>query len=181
MATLAYDAYLLLTRKHRVPTVDWHLQLRDEEASMLRIFAIGLLAALLAACDATSTVTEGFKQARSVESDLETATGVKPNVGFNWANGQLVTVTVLFPAIPETKPLREIADEVRAAVGKEFKQQPNNVMLAFSLGKVVPGTKTDAPTLSRVASAPLPKFANSSPQPLTRTSEAKGHWLSLRF
>ena len=148
---------------------------------MLRIFAIGLTAVILAACDATTTVTEGFKQARSVESDLETATGVKPNVGFNWANGQLVTVTVLFPAIPETKPLREIADEVRAAVGKEFKQQPNNVMLAFSLGKVVPGTKTDAPTLSRVASAPLPKFANSSPQPLTRTSEAKGHWLSLRF
>jgi hypothetical protein len=125
----------------------------DQEASMLRILATGLLAASLAACDATSTVTEGFKQARSVESDLETATGVKPNVGFNWQNGQLVTVTVVFPAIPEAKPLREIADEVRAAVGKEFKQAPNNVMLAFSLGRVVPGIKTDAPATSRMASA----------------------------
>jgi hypothetical protein len=119
---------------------------------MLRILAIGLVAVMLAACDATSTVTEGFKQARSVESDLETATGVKPNVGFNWQNGQLVSVTVVFPAIPETKPLREIADEVRAAVGKEFKQPPNNVVLAFSLGKIVPGIKTDAPAPSRMAS-----------------------------
>ena len=120
---------------------------------MLRIFAIGLTAVILAACDATTTVTEGFKQARSVESDLETATGVKPNVGFNWHNGQLVSVTVVFPAIPETRPLREIADDVRAAVGKEFTQAPNNVVLAFSLGKVVPGTKTDAPAPSRMASA----------------------------
>jgi hypothetical protein len=120
---------------------------------MLRIFAVGLIAVILVACDATSTVTEGFKQARSVESDLETATGVKPNVGFNWQNGQLVSVTVVFPVLPETKPLREIADEVRAAVGKEFKQAPNNVVLAFSLGKVVPGTKTDAPAPSRIASA----------------------------
>ena len=119
---------------------------------MIRIFAIGLLAALLAACDATSTVTEGFKQARSVESDLETATGVKPNVGFNWQNGKLTSVTVIFPAIPETKPLRELADEVRATVGKEFKQEANNVVLAFSLGKLVPSTKADAPATSRLAS-----------------------------
>jgi hypothetical protein len=157
MAPLAHNAYLLLTREHHPPTVDCYrdrlaLQLRDEEASMLRIFAIGLIATSVAACDATSTVTEGFKQARSVESDLETATGVKPNVGFNWQNGQLVTVTVVFPAIPETKPLREIADEVRTAVGKEFKQVPNNVVLAFSLGKLTPGTQTNAPAMSRWAS-----------------------------
>jgi hypothetical protein len=120
---------------------------------MLRLFATCLIAVSLVACDATSTVTEGLKQARSVESDLETATGVKPNVGFNWQNGQLVSVTVVFPAIPDTKALREIADEVRAAVGREFKQTPNNVVLAFSLGKVVaPGTKTEAPTTSRLAS-----------------------------
>ena len=119
---------------------------------MLRIFATSLIAVSLAACDATSTVTEGFKQARSVESDLETATGVKPNVGFNWQNGQLISVTVVFPAIPDTKALREIADEVRAAVGKEFKQGPNNVVLAFSLGKVAPSTKADAPATSHLAS-----------------------------
>jgi len=119
---------------------------------MLRILAFGLFAISLAACDATNTVTEGFSQARAVESDLEASTGVKPQVGFNWRNGQLVSVTVAFPAIPETKPLRELAEDVRAAVGKQFKQAPENVVLAFSLGKIVPSTRTDAPATSRMAS-----------------------------
>jgi len=116
-----------------------------------RIFALGMFVLSLAACDVTSTVTEGSKQARAVESALETSTGVKPNVGFNWQNGKLTSVTVIFPAIPEAKPLRELADEVRATVGKEFKEGANNVVLAFSLGKVVPSTKADAPATSRLA------------------------------
>ena len=117
-----------------------------------RIFALGMFVLSLAACDVTSTVTEGFKQARAVESALETSTGVKPNVSFNWQNGQLTSVTIIFPAIPETKPLRELADEVRATVGKEFKEGANNIVLAFSLGKLVPSTKADAPATSRLAS-----------------------------
>ena len=117
-----------------------------------KTFALGLFVISLTACDVTSTLTEGSKQARAVESALETSTGVKPNVGFNWQNGKLASVTVIFPAIPETKPLRELADEVRATVGKEFKQDANNVVLAFSLGKVVPSTKADAPAMSRLAS-----------------------------
>jgi len=119
---------------------------------MLRLLAIVLLAAGLAACDATNTVTEGFQQARSVESELEASAGIKPQVGFNWQNGRLVTVTIVFPKIPETKPLRELAEDVRAAVGKQFKQGPENVVLAFSLGKVVPGTRTDGPARSQIAS-----------------------------
>src|SRR5690242_5657556 len=117
-----------------------------------KIFALGMFVISLTACDVTSTLTEGSKQARAVESALETTTGVKPNVNFNWQNGQLTSVTIIFPAIPETKPLRELADEVRAAVGKEFKQQANNVVLAFSLGKSVPSTKADVPAMSRMAS-----------------------------
>ncbi len=125
----------------------------DKEAHMqLRIFALGMFAISLTACDVTSTLTEGSKQARAVESALETSTGVKPNVGFNWQNGKLTSVTIIFPAIPETKPLRELADEVRATVGKEFKDGANNVVLAFSLGKLVPSTKADAPATSRLAS-----------------------------
>jgi len=122
---------------------------------MTRLLAAALLAASLAACDATSTVTEGFKQARSVESDLEASTGIKPRVGFNWQNGRLVSVTVAFPTILETKPLRELAEDVRAAVGKQFKQAPDNVVLAFSLGKVAPSTRMDALATSRMARADM--------------------------
>ena len=120
---------------------------------MLRNLALVLLAISLASCDATSTLTDGLKQAHGVESDLATSIGVRPQVGFNWRNGQLVQVTVGFPKIPEAKPLQELAEAVRAAVAKEFKQAPQNVVLAFSLGKVVPNTSADGP------SAPLPAFA----------------------
>jgi hypothetical protein len=117
-----------------------------------KIFALGLFVISLTACDVTSTLTEGSKQARAVESALENSTGVKPNVGFNWQNGHLTSVTIIFPALPETKPLRELADEVRATVAKEFKEGANTVVLAFSLGKSVPSTKADAPATSRLAS-----------------------------
>lgn len=100
---------------------------------MPRLLAIVLLAAALAACDSASTLTDGFKQARSVEADLETSIGTRPQVGFNWQNGRLVSVTVVFPKIPETKPLLELAETVRAVVGKQFKQAPEKVVLAFSL------------------------------------------------
>lgn len=58
-----------------------------------------------------------------------------PQVGFSWRNGRLASVTVSFPRLYEAKPLGELAGAVRAAVGKEFKQTPDNIVLAFALGK----------------------------------------------
>ena len=101
---------------------------------MFKIAAILAFTISLAACDAFSTVTEGFKYAKAVESDVEEATGVKPQVGFNWNNGRLVSVTVAFPRIYDAKPLRELAETIRASVQKQFKQTPDNIVLAFSLG-----------------------------------------------
>jgi hypothetical protein len=102
---------------------------------MFRIAAALVLALSLAACDAVNTVTEGFSQAKAVESDLETATGIRPQVGFNWNNGRLVSVTVQFPRIQESKPLGELAQTVRSSVNRQFKQTPENIVLAFSLGQ----------------------------------------------
>src|SRR5262249_19554386 len=82
-----------------------------------------------------STFTDGLKQAKAVESDLEQSVGIRPSVGFNWNNGQLRQVTVVFPGMPETMALPQGAGAVRAAVGKEFKQTPDNIMMGFSLGK----------------------------------------------
>lgn len=101
---------------------------------MFKIAAILVFTISLAACDAFSTVTEGFKYAKAVESDVEEATGVKPQVGFNWNNGRLVSVTVAFPRIYDAKPLRELAETIRASIQKQFKQTPDNIVLAFSLG-----------------------------------------------
>ncbi len=102
---------------------------------MFKIVAILAFAVSLATCGPVSTVTEGWKHAKAIESDLEVFSGVAPQVGFNWYNGRLVSVTVAFPRIYETKPLRELAEAVRASVSKQFKETPDNIMLIFSLEK----------------------------------------------
>lgn len=105
------------------------------EISMFRIATALALLLGLTACDAVNTMTEGFSHAKAVETDLEASTGVKPNVGFNWANGRLVQVTVTYPRLFETKPLKDVAAAAREAIAKEFKQTPENIVLAFALGK----------------------------------------------
>jgi hypothetical protein len=101
---------------------------------MFRIAALLAFTIALAACDAVSTVTEGFKYAKAVETDVEHATGVKPQVGFNWNNGRLTSVTVAFPRLYDAKPLAELAETIRTSVKTQFKQTPENIVLAFSLG-----------------------------------------------
>jgi hypothetical protein len=82
---------------------------------MLRLAAVAALAIGLAACGMIDAMRDGLKHTRAVESDLEVSTGVKPSVGFNWHNGQLVVVTVTFPQVLETRPVRELAGLVRAS------------------------------------------------------------------
>jgi hypothetical protein len=102
---------------------------------MLRIAAALILALALAGCDAVNTMTEGFSHAKAVEKDLESATGVKPNVGFNWKNGSLTLVTVTFPRLIEAKSLRDLAAATRDSVSREFKQTPESIVLAFAVPK----------------------------------------------
>ena len=102
---------------------------------MVKIVAALVFAFTLAACDAVDTLKEGFGHAKAVESDLEESTGVRPQIGFNWRNGQLVSVTVQYPRIVESKPLHELAEAARASITKEFKQTPNQIVLAFSVPK----------------------------------------------
>lgn len=98
---------------------------------MLRIAVLLLVAFSLAGCDAISTLTDGFKYKSAVEEDLAKATGIKPQVGFQWTNGRLVQVTVVFPKVYDGQPLPQLAETVRRAVTAEFKQTPENIELAF--------------------------------------------------
>ncbi|WP_426437971.1 hypothetical protein [Bradyrhizobium genosp. P] len=105
-----------------------------------KVATLALLAGCVAGCDMVDAVFDGFKHAKAVEADLEPTAGVKPAVGFNWHNGRLTSVTVTFPVLLEDKPLRELAEAARTAVGKEFKQRADDVVLAFSLGPSATGT-----------------------------------------
>jgi hypothetical protein len=100
---------------------------------MYKTIAALILAATLAGCDAVSVVTDGIKHSSAVATDLEKATGIKPEVGFSWKNSRLTSVTVSFPRLYEDKPLRELAALTRAAIVREFGQAPKTIQLAFEL------------------------------------------------
>jgi hypothetical protein len=100
-----------------------------------KTIAILVLASSLAGCGAVELLSKGLAYAKAVETDLQQATGVKPEVGFNWRNGSLASVTVTFPGVHVGRPLDELAGTVREVVVKEFKQTPDTIVLAFSLGK----------------------------------------------
>ncbi len=104
-----------------------------------RVAALLALAAGLAACDAWSTLVDGWTYAQAVETDLEASTGMKPEVGFHWKNMRLESVTVVFPRLYLAKPLPEFAETVRRVVYDRFKQTPDDIVLSFSLGKAASG------------------------------------------
>jgi len=106
----------------------------------LRLAAFVALALSLAACGVIGTLIEGWKYAKAVEADLESETGVRPSVGFKWENGRLLTVTVAYPQLYESKPLTALAEIVRHSVETHFKQKPEDIELSFSLGRSGSGT-----------------------------------------
>ena len=105
----------------------------------LTVAALLVLAVGLSACDMFSTLVDGWKYARAVETDLEASAGMKPEVGFHWRNGRLENVTVVFPRLYLAKPLPEFAETVRRVVYDRFKQTPDDIVLSFSLGKSAAG------------------------------------------
>jgi hypothetical protein len=106
---------------------------------MVRVAVLLVAVVSFAACDMISTLTDGWRYAEAVESDLETSTGIKPEVGFDWKNGRLLRVTVSFPKIYTARTLAEFSETVRAAVTNRFKQTPDDIVLAFSLGPSTAG------------------------------------------
>jgi hypothetical protein len=97
--------------------------------------AIVVVAAALAGCGVAEVISNGMAYSKAVETDLEAATGLKPQVGFNWNNGSLRSVTVTFPGVYAAKPLGELADTVRTVVARDFKETPDTIVLAFALKK----------------------------------------------
>jgi hypothetical protein len=115
---------------------------------MRKAIAILIVAATLAGCDTVGALINGLNYANAVKADLARATGLQPDVGFNWTNGRLQRVTVTFPQLYDAKPLGTLADVVRAAVRKEFKQTPETIVLAFAfngapLGRPMQGEPID--------------------------------------
>ena len=114
---------------------DRHIRKSPFSMKVRKTIAIVALSVSLAGCGAVDLISKGLSYSKAVAADLEGATGVKPEVGFNWHNGNLQSVTVTFPKVYLGKPLDELAGTVREVVAKQFKQMPDTVVLAFALDK----------------------------------------------
>ena len=100
---------------------------------MKRLLLLTFFALMVAGCSAVSTMKEGFKHTQEVADDLEKAIGKKPLVGFNWNNGALTSVTVTFDGIPAGRTTEEIAALSRSSISARFRQEPQNIVIAFRL------------------------------------------------
>jgi hypothetical protein len=103
--------------------------------NLRKTIAIVLLAGSVAGCGVVDLISKGMSYSNAVAADLDRDIGLKPEVGFNWRNGNLQSVTVTFPKVYVDKPLVELAGIVRETVAREFKQTPDTIVLAFSLAK----------------------------------------------
>ncbi|KMM76328.1 hypothetical protein ACP93_07395 [Xanthomonas sp. NCPPB 1128] len=86
----------------------------------------------LTACGAVDTMKNAYAHSQEVAADLEKSVGSKPMVGFNWANGSLVQVTVNFQGVPH-KPLEQIVQLSKDSVATRFEQAPGNVVVMFTV------------------------------------------------
>src|SRR5258708_4977229 len=100
-----------------------------------RAVAIIVLAIGLAGCGVADLISNGLSYSRAVETDLEGATGIRPEVGFNWHNGRFQSVTVTFPRVYAGRPFGGVGDPVGEGVGKGVKQAADTNVLALSLDR----------------------------------------------
>ena len=98
---------------------------------MLRKFLlIALFAQLLSGCEAVSTAKDGIAQSNAAAAEIEKQVGAKPEVGFSFKNGVLISVTVQFNGTP-SKSIADLEKVSHAAVVDAFRNEPANLVLSF--------------------------------------------------
>jgi hypothetical protein len=102
------------------------------EKKMRSMFLLAPLLLALTACGAVDSMKNAFAHSQEVATDLERSVGSKPIVGFNWANGSLVQVTVNFQGVPG-KPLGQIMQLSKRAVAARFQQTPKDLVVTFTV------------------------------------------------
>ena len=84
-------------------------------------------------CNVVDTLSEGLKHSQEVADDLEKSVGEKPLVSFSLDNGSLTNVSVSFEGIPTRSTTEEVARLSRAAIRERFKQQPEQIVISYTL------------------------------------------------
>jgi hypothetical protein len=99
-----------------------------------RTLALAAALATLAACDMVNTVKDGMQLSENAAASIEKQLGAKPQVGFNYMNGSLASVSVSFATAPEAG-LGKIEQVSRAAVVDAFKKEPDTLVVSFVFPK----------------------------------------------
>jgi len=97
------------------------------------LIALSFTALVLFGCDAVDSMQHGFEHSQAVSEKIEKTLGVKSFVGFHWNNGSLTSVNVTFNKVPAEHSLSEIIDLSKEAVIGEFKQEPKEIIIAFTV------------------------------------------------
>jgi hypothetical protein len=103
-----------------------------------RTLCLGLacgFALALCGCNPIEMVQEQMAHSKAVSESLEKSTGLKSEVGFNWNNGKLTSVNVMFHGLPANVSLPDLGEKSRAAVLAEFKENPEHLMISFLVEK----------------------------------------------
>lgn len=108
---------------------------------MKRLLLIIFLVLLAAGCPAIDTMREGVNHSQEVADDLGKTIGTKPFVGFNWTNGSLTNVSIIFDKVPAGKTTEEIAALARDSISVRFKQEPQSITVSFVFPGKSPGNK----------------------------------------
>ncbi|KAB8314248.1 hypothetical protein SD81_038780 [Tolypothrix campylonemoides VB511288] len=93
-----------------------------------------------AGCGMVESAHDAIRDAEAVSGDLERATGVRPQVGFQWNNGRYTNVTVVYEGIPAGHHAQDIATIARRAVALRFGEAPEQITLSFVVSGEPPTT-----------------------------------------
>jgi len=106
----------------------------NDQGGLLKIaLPLVFLSLAIWGCNSIDSLKGGFQHSQAVSAELEKSLGVRPFVGFNWNNGFLTSVNVTFEGIPKEKSLPEIGEVATRAVLKEFKQEPKQIVISFTI------------------------------------------------
>lgn len=96
-----------------------------------RMLAITSVVLAISGCDLVDTMNQSLEYSRAVSRSIESKTGLKSEVGFEWQTGSLTSVTVNFVEMPEKHTIQELSAISKQAILTEFKQKPEHVVLTF--------------------------------------------------
>ena len=100
---------------------------------VVALVALSAASTFLAGCDIAASMAEWQRHEGPVAAEIERVAGKRPSVT-SAAAGAILVVTVQFAEVPSV-PVPSLEAAARAAIVREFNQEPNSLTIAFVYNK----------------------------------------------